>query len=120
MPAATFVTDIGTATFSLLLDGAGLESNAVVNVRHIPGGDVTYVDYGGRELMAFPCRAKLTTFADLYALLLLTGQLGTLSYSETATEPVIMTVRLRKAGRSRALGNGVQLVSLDFLVSSVP
>lgn len=113
---ATFAPTTGaTVTFSLLLDGAGLEATAAVNVRHIPGGNVSYIDNGGQELPTFKCRGKFATFAAMYALMLLAGQTGVLTYSEA-----VMTVKLRSVSRSRAMGTGVQLANLDLVVVSVP
>src|SRR3954471_5422307 len=97
---ATFVVGATTITFNLLLDGATFSQQATVSVEHIPGGNVNYIDLGGQEEPIFPCRARLTSFADLVSLMSIAGLAGTLTYDEAT-----YTAILRSCARSRALGN---------------
>lgn len=110
---ATFQVDTTIITFRLLLDGADINRQATVNVRHIPAGDNSYVDLGGLEAPSFKCRAKLDSYADLISLQAMAGQSGILAYSEA----VFPTAILRSVSQSKAIGaNAQRLVALDFLL----
>lgn len=111
MADATFTVSATTVTFKLLLDGAGPEQTAAVSVEHIPGGNVNYYDLGGIEAPTLKGRIKLATFADLVSLMTTLGQSGTLTYSEAT-----YTAILRSVSRSRALGTGVSIAAVDFVI----
>lgn len=112
---ATFQIGAAIFTFRLLLDGAEHSRPSAVNLRHIPGGNVNYIDNGGLEAPVLRCRVQLTSFNDLVLLQALQGQVGTLTWSEAIYTGAV----LRSVTRARAMGRGdVNLANLEFILDA--
>jgi hypothetical protein len=110
----TFTVSGTAITFRVLLDGAELGRVSALSVRHVPGGNVTYLDDGGLEAPTLQCRVKLSAFTDLVALQALQGQSGTLSYGEAS-----YTAVLRSCRRTRVMGvNDQHFAACDFVLSA--
>lgn len=109
---ATFTVGSSLVTFRLLMDGAELDQPAAITVEHIPGGNVTYLDFGGLESPQLKCQGQLSAFTDVRLLQSLQGQDGTLVYSEMSC-----TANLRLCTRRKATGRrDTHFVNLDFVI----
>src|SRR6476661_5691277 len=114
---STFQVAAAIFTFRLLLDGNELSQPAAISVEHIPGGDITYTDFGGLEAPRMKDRVLLTNYPDILALQQLQGQPGTLTYSEGALT-VALTATLLSLVRTKPVGglSDRHYCSVEFLV----
>lgn len=110
--ATTFQVGGTIITFRLLLAGAELARASATTVRHIPGGNISYLDHGGLELPTLKGQAQLVSFADLILLQSIQDASGTLTYSEA-----VYTATLRSCSRTKATGRGdVQFANVEFVL----
>lgn len=58
----------GTITFTVLHEGMRRRQGAELAFQHIPGGNITYVDYGGQTPLTLPYRLLFAS-AALYNLM---------------------------------------------------
>jgi hypothetical protein len=113
----TFQVAAAIFTFRLLLDGNELSQPPAMSVRHIPGGNVTYTDFGGLEAPRMKGRVLLTNYPDILALQALQGQSGTLIYTEGIL-PITLTATLMSLTRTKAVGGSGDrhYCSVEFLI----
>lgn len=102
----------GGLTFVLIATKPGFSQQGTVSVRHIPGGNTSYVDVAGRELPSMSGRVHLTTLADFTTLRGLVGTSGTLVYSEGSFAAVLIGV-----SRDRVMPSGRQIVDVEFVLT---
>lgn len=105
------MASFGGVTFGLLIARPGLTQEAAVSVRHVPAGNVTYIDRGGIQAARLSGTVKLDSLADLTSLRALLGTSGTLSYSEGDFAATLLSL-----SRQRVTPNGVQLVDAEWVL----
>lgn len=115
MPLTTTDT-FGAVNFSVLSDGRGRNTGSDVSVRHIPGGNVTYIDRGGRHHTVLRLTLYIPDPAELAALEAKANDEDTLTYLEG-----IATAILENVDSSDYWTDGQQRVTATFhVVAWVP
>lgn len=107
----------GGIAFKVLVTGGQFPlpvAKANVNVRHIPGGNINYVDIGGLDIKRVNPNvtiASMSAYASLYALL---GTTGTLIYDGVTYSGAIFS----DIGSPMFYegGSGMVTTTLEFLI----
>ena len=100
----------GSVTFAVLIDSSGVQYDTDVSGIHIPGGDITIFDIGGRTSGYLPLGLRMTD-AAFASLCLLVGSQATLTY-----EGGTFANSLLKSLRRRPLpATGTTLADAEFI-----
>ena len=103
----------GTIPFTVLQEGMGRVQTADVTFKHIPGGNVTYADYGGQQPLSLPYNLLLSE-ANYRTL---EGTVGGTAALITTVDGSINTAVLLSLGRaSRIPVSGTVFVTAAFVV----
>lgn len=107
----------GGISFKVLVTG-GLfpipTAKANINVRHIPGGNINYVDIGGLDIKRVNPNVTIDSMTDFAALYALLGTTGTLIYNSVTYAGAIFS----DIGSPNLYegGTGIVTTSLEFLI----
>jgi hypothetical protein len=103
----------GTIPFTVLQAGMGRVQTANVAFAHIPGGNVTYVDYGGQQPLSLPYNLLLSE-ANYRTLEGTVG--GTAALVTTVDGSINTAVLLSLSRASRIPVSGTVFVTAAFVV----
>jgi hypothetical protein len=103
----------GTISFTVLQAGLGRAQQADVTERHIPGGTVTYFDYGGQRARSFSYGLLLDQ-TNYYAL---EGTVGGTAALKTDVDGTISTAVLMGLTRDKRIPvSGTTFAAASFTV----
>lgn len=104
---ASFDTDIFIQKASSL----SLETTADVSVRHIPGGNISYIDLGGNQADKFAITAYFATTAARAAIRAKVGTQGSLVYQDGTVMAILVSMR-----QNERYPGDQQFADLEFLL----
>jgi hypothetical protein len=103
----------GTIGFTILAAGMARGQGAAITVTHIPGGSISYVDYGGQTPRTQSYNLLLSE-ANYY---LLEGAVGGTAALVTAVDGTITSALLLDVQRAQRIPvSGTTFVQANFLV----
>jgi hypothetical protein len=101
----------GTVTFTVLHEGMGRQQGAELSFQHIPGGNVTYVDYGGQTPLTLPYRLL---FASAATYQLMETKVGGTATLISVVDGTIATAVLSELGRGEYTPDGQTFANATF------
>ena len=87
-------------TIYVLADGIPRKSAADVTIRHMPGGNTSYIDIGGRQLQELDLSLYFAAALDAVAFEGLEGTVGTLEVPDGTYTALLMTLQRTTRGLS--------------------
>ncbi len=102
----------GTIAFTVLQDGMGRGQGAELSFQHIPGGNVTYVDYGGQTPLQLPYRLLFASDA-LYQLM--EAAVGGTAALVSAVDGTITPTVLVELSRALRVPDGQTFANASFV-----
>ncbi len=115
--ADTFINTAGTIGFTVLNDGMGRTQGAEIAVQHIPGGNVTYFDYGGQPPIQLDYSLLFTSEQQYFNM---EGQVGGTATLTSNLDSSITSVVLAQLRRKLRLPDGQTFADATFLKLITP
>lgn len=103
----------GTIEFTVLAEGMGRSQDAEIAITHIPGGNVSYFDYGGQRPLGLSYNLLLTE-ANFHALGSVVG--GTAALTTTVDGTISAAVLLSLSRTRRIPASGTTFAAANFAV----
>src|SRR5512146_1847578 len=88
----TFTVGATVATFAVLTDGRSRKTQALVSVRHIPGGDSNIINRGGKDVARRSLTLYVENEAQMGSLEACAGSQGSLVYDEGSYTATLIDV----------------------------
>lgn len=107
------MASFGGTTFNNLVQGEGRETAAEISVAHIPGGDTSYIDRGGRTLDRLRIAMYFPTLAGYAALRAKVGTSATLTTTEGS-----WPATLERLSRSQRTPAGEVMATGEFILET--